>query len=254
MADMNPYKAPESPVADVSVAGGGDPVGVPAGNGWQWIADGFAFFKQQPGMLIGIIVVWFILYFMVGIIPVLGGLATMLLTPVLLGGMMLGFRAMDRGEGLTFNHLFAGFSNNTGNLFVIGVLQLAAFVVIFLIAGLAVGFSMLPAMMMGGRAGSGLSAAGIALAALIVLGLMVPVYMAVWFAPALTVFRNLSALEAMKTSFGACLKNILPFLVYSVVVILLAIGASIPLMLGWLVLGPTLLAAIYTSYKDIFQE
>jgi hypothetical protein len=254
MADMNPYKAPESPVADVFATGGGDAVSVAAGNGWQWITEGFALFRKQPGLWIGIIIVWFIMMALLSIIPFIGGLATMFLTPVFLGGIMLGCKALDRDEPLTFNHLFAGFSTNTSNLIMIGVLELAALVVVFLIVGVIMGFSLLPALLGGGRGATAASMSGLLLAALVMLALMIPVYMAVWFAPALVVFRNLSAMEAMKASFAACLKNIVPFLVYGVIAFVLAIGASIPAMLGWLVLGPTLVAAIYTAYKDIFQE
>jgi hypothetical protein len=32
----------------------------------------------------------------------------------------------------------------------------------------------------------------------------------------------------------------------------LAIVASIPLALGWLVLGPMIVASVYTAYRDIY--
>ena len=38
------------------------------------------------------------------------------------------------------------------------------------------------------------------------------------------------------------------------VVIILAIVATIPMALGWLVLAPVLIAAMYVSYKDIFYH
>jgi uncharacterized membrane protein len=56
----------------------------------------------------------------------------------------------------------------------------------------------------------------------------------------------------MQESFTGCLRNIVPFLVYGVVMLGLGIVACIPLMLGWLVLGPVLAASLYTSYKDIY--
>jgi hypothetical protein len=34
----------------------------------------------------------------------------------------------------------------------------------------------------------------------------------------------------------------------------LAIVASIPLGLGWLLLGPVIIASVYTSYRDIFHS
>jgi uncharacterized membrane protein len=90
------------------------------------------------------------------------------------------------------------------------------------------------------------------LAALVGLALMVPVFMAIWFAPALVVFDGKDAIEAMKQSFAGCLKNIVPFLIYGLVLFVLSILASIPLGLGWLLLGPVLAASVYTGYKDIF--
>ena len=48
------------------------------------------------------------------------------------------------------------------------------------------------------------------------------------------------------------LVNIWPMLVYSLVGIVLAIVATIPFGLGWLVLAPVFAASVYASYKDIF--
>jgi uncharacterized membrane protein len=81
---------------------------------------------------------------------------------------------------------------------------------------------------------------------------MIPVVMAVWFAAPLIVFHERSAVEAMKESFTGCLKNILPFLLYGVIAMLLGILASLPVGLGWLVLGPVIAASVYTSYRDIY--
>jgi uncharacterized membrane protein len=78
--------------------------------------------------------------------------------------------------------------------------------------------------------------------------------MAIWFAPPLVVFHEQGAGEAMKNSFIACLKNIVPFIVYSVILFVAAILASIPFGLGWLVLGPVVAASLYTSYRDVFFE
>ena len=56
----------------------------------------------------------------------------------------------------------------------------------------------------------------------------------------------------MKVSFFGCLKNIVPFLLYGVVMMVLCVVAAIPVMLGYLVLGPVIIASIYTGYRDIF--
>jgi uncharacterized membrane protein len=77
--------------------------------------------------------------------------------------------------------------------------------------------------------------------------------MAYWFAPTLVIFHNMGALDAMRLSFFACLRNLLPFLVYSVISMLLLILAALPLGLGLFIMIPTMTASLYASYKDIFS-
>jgi uncharacterized membrane protein len=89
---------------------------------------------------------------------------------------------------------------------------------------------------------------------LLFLLLYFPLIMAVWFAPALVVLQGAEPWDAMKLSFMGCVRNILPLLIYSIVWCILAIVASIPIMLGWLVFGPVTVASIYASYCDIFEQ
>jgi uncharacterized membrane protein len=81
---------------------------------------------------------------------------------------------------------------------------------------------------------------------------MLPLVMAVWFAPALVALHQMGALEAMKQSFFGCLKNVLPFLLYGVILFIAGVIASITVLLGWLILGPVLAASVYTAYRDIY--
>jgi uncharacterized membrane protein len=77
--------------------------------------------------------------------------------------------------------------------------------------------------------------------------------MALWFAPALVVFRKMPPIEAVKLSTVTVLKNALPFLVYGLIYIVASIVASIPLGLGWFVLLPLSLLTVYVSYRDVFE-
>jgi uncharacterized membrane protein len=92
------------------------------------------------------------------------------------------------------------------------------------------------------------------IAALLFLAFSLPLVMAVWFAPALVVLRGAEPWAAMKLSFSGCMKNVVPFLLYGLIGIPLAIVASIPLMLGWFIVGPVAIASVYTSYCDIFED
>ena len=58
----------------------------------------------------------------------------------------------------------------------------------------------------------------------------------------------------MKASFIGCLKNVLPFLLYSVIALVASAIASVPFLLGWLVLAPVLFASVYTGYRDIYFQ
>lgn len=258
MSTPNPYAAPKATVADAVSPQQGNYVpggrAVPAGNGWTWIAAGWDLFKRQPGMWIAILVVLFVLSIVAAFIPIVGSLALGVLFPVFTGGLMLGCRALDEGGQLEFNHLFAGFRERVGPLVAVGAIYLGVTIVIAVVVGVVTGVGMLGVMSgQGGDAAAMAGAmAGMALAMLVMLALMIPLFMAVWFAAPLVVFHDRGAVDAMKESFTGCLKNIVPFLLYGVILMVLGIVAMIPLGLGWLVLGPVMVASIYTAYRNIY--
>jgi hypothetical protein len=261
MSDSNPYQPPSSPAAPAvpasapGAAFSASARAVDAGRGWEWIAEGFALFKKQPGIWILILIVFVVCAALIHIVPVIGSLAGVLLTQVFMGGLMLGCGALDRGESLEVGHLFAGFKQNTGDLVVLGVLTMVGWIVACIPAIAIVGGGTFMAMMMGGGSPAmNIGAMGLSfvLALLVVLALAVPLYMALWFAPSLIVFNQLKPVDAMKASFFACLKNIVPFLFYGIIMIVLCIIAAITFGLGFLVLGPVAIASIYAGYRDIF--
>ena len=257
MSDMNPYEPPNSGAASAASAAAGNFIAggraVEAGRGWEWIASGFELFKKQPGTWILMLIVMLVCLILIAIVPIIGGLANMLLWQIFIGGAMIGCRALDRGDALEVRHVFAGFKENTSNLVVLGLLALVAWMIVLIPALLMLGGGGFMAAMHGGGVAA-FAALGLTfvLVMLVVLALTIPIYMALWFAPALIVFHNLAAVEAMKASFAACLKNIVPFLLYSVILMVLGMVAAIPFGLGLLILFPVLVASIYTAYRDIF--
>jgi uncharacterized membrane protein len=254
----NPYAAPKAAVADAASAPQGNFVpggrGVAAGRGWDWIVAGWEIFKKQPGAWIGLVVVALVIFVVLAIIPFIGSLALAIVGPVFGGGVMLGCRALDQGGELEIGHLFAGFKDKFGTLAAVGALNLAAQIVIMIIVMLITGASMFSMMGGGGDnpAASVGAVLGMLLGVLIALALMVPVAMAVWFAPALVVLNERGAVDALKESFAGSLKNIVPFLLYGIVLMIAGFIASIPILLGWLVLGPIIAGSIYASYRDIY--
>ncbi len=227
---------------------------VSAGQGWTWIAEGFGLFKKAPGMWIALVIILFVILIVLAFIPLLGAVATFLLMPLFLAGLMLGCQALQGGGGLEVGHLFAGFKEHTGNLIVLGALAIGGWIIVMLPVIAIVGAGTIFGMLRGDAAGAAAMGGSFVLAWLVAMALSIPIYMALWFAPALVVLRGLAPVAAVKESFVGCLKNVVPFLIYSIVLLVLGIVAAIPLGLGWLVLGPVVIASIYVSYRDIYGD
>lgn len=239
---------------------------VEAGRGSAWWGEAWRLFVPGVGPWLLIAILLVVLNVVLTLIPLIGHLAGQILFPIFAGGLMLGCRAIDRGEPLTVGHLFAGFGTRTGPLFLVGVIYCVLAIAIALVVfgfllvffGAAIvsqlwhlqdlqdPWALIPVFRS--------MALAVLVGALVFLLLYLPLLMAVWFAPALVVLRNIEPLEAMRLSFDGCLRNFVPFLLYGLIGVLFAIVASIPLMLGWFVLGPVTIASIYTSYCDIYED
>jgi uncharacterized membrane protein len=255
----NPYQAPSANLHESH--GDGDmtgPVTVPAGHGVNWIGTAWSeHFKLNPLAWIGAFFIFAILSVAVQLIPLLGMFVAALLSPVLTAGMMLGARAQDEGDDFTIGHLFSGFKESTGQLVLVGLFYLIGTIAVFMVAGILMGgsFAMLGMMGAGDPAATEAMAQNpsvMLLPVLVMMMLFIPLLMAYWFAPALVAIDGLSALAAMKLSFIGCIRNVLPFLLYGIVMFVLTIVASIPLLLGLLVLLPVMIASMYTAYRDIY--
>ena len=264
VADVtDPYAAPRAGLVDAAQQGElSGPEGRPVGNGWGWIRRGFWHFRQNPLAWILSIVLWFVLSVLLSIVPFVGSLAITLLSPVILAGFMLGCAAQEHGDNFEISHLFAGFSSSVGQLVLVGLLYLVGLIAIIFI-GTLVGGGVMIGMLGGmeamesadpGAVSSAMGVGSVLLMSLLMLGMSLPLMMACWFAPALIAIEGMSALAAMKMSFVGCLKNILPFLLYGVVVLLLFVVGAIPVGLGLLIVLPIITASVYTSYRDIFYR
>jgi uncharacterized membrane protein len=265
MSTTDPYAAPKATVVDATTSvdadyvPGGQALG--AGAGWDWIAEGWQLFMKQPMMWIGFFIIFVLIFTVSGLIPIAGGIATVVFSPVMTAGLMIACRKLEEGEDLKLDHMFAGFRDRKfGPLVIVGALYLAGtFVIIIAVAlvfGLGLGAGALAGMFKGGTgAEAGLYVGlGIALFVLLVLAMFLPLFMALWFAPPLVVFHDREPVAALKESFSGCLRNIVPFLVYSVLGLFLMLAATLPLMLGWLVLGPVMMGSYYASYRGIFTR
>lgn len=236
---------------------------VAPGHGAAWWSEGWRLFTPAVGVWLLVLLILIALHIVASVIPVVGSVAMQVLNPVFIGGLMLGCRAIDRGNPLTLGHLFAGFSQRTGPLVMVGLIYTGlALLIVALVAAMMVAlfgvaiFRMLTGAVDPSQTGIALDSAVVAvlLGVLFILLLLLPLVMAVWFAPALVMLGGLSPGAALAASFRGCLRNIVPFLLYGLIGLGLAIVASIPFGLGWFVLLPVMTASVYASYCDIFED
>jgi hypothetical protein len=186
---------------------GPEPRTVAAERGASWWSEGWRLFTPGVGMWILAVVILVVVNIGLNFIPVVGPLASQILFPVFAGGLMLGCRAVDRGNPITLAHVFAGFSQRTGPLLVVGViytvLVIAVVVVVAVLLFLFFGAAVIGAIAAAGdpsRLGFTLESMYLAMlvGALLFLALYLPVIMAVWFAPALVMLGGAEPLAAMK--------------------------------------------------------
>lgn len=240
---------------------------VPAKRGMDWILGGFALFRRSPVIWIVLILIYLLIAAALSLLGVFGLILFNLVAPVLIAGFMIGCRELENGEELEIRHLFAGFQQHAPQLITVGGLYMAGFIIIIGIMSTGIDEATMQAIQSGKELtpeeAEAILSGGFLLSWLSGLLLLFPLIMAYWFAPPLAVFHGLSGWAAMKESFKACLRNIAPFFLYSLVLMILLAIASIPMktqatavlsLIALFVMIPTMVASLYMSYKDVYAD
>lgn len=206
-----------------------EPVSASAGEGVDWLKAGWAVISGKVWTFIGALVVMVIIAIVLQLIPKIGGIIYWLLSSVFTAGFAYMFHQKAEGNPVSVGQLFAGFRQYMGQLVLISIWT---FLGLILIAMILFGL----VMMMGG-AGSFQTGTirnpfaffSLRLFILMIVGLLlyIPLMMAQWISPTLVILHGLKAIDAMKLSFQACLKNMLPLLVLGIVAMLMVFGAML---------------------------
>ena len=259
---------------------------VPPGHGLRWAREGLEILSAAPATWLGITVVFILIGVAVSMVP-FAGMMWSVAVPMHTGGLMLGCEALRQGRRLHLRHLFAGFEQpHVQPLAILGALYLAGTIAVFIPAVAVAVIGMMSAMTVGAVSsgpGTALAFAVVGLVMLLVVVASFALAMAVWFAPALVVFDRLTAIDAMKASFHAAWRNILPFLVYVAALLGVGLIAAAPLIAAitlvaanreqdsrlvivliggtglftlscMFLLMPAAWGAMYASYRDVFHE
>ena len=257
MNSDNPYQPPATTLEVTSKKSDDiwafvEPQKVSASRGLKWIGDGFRFFGRNPGVWIGITIVYLLILMVSSFVP----FATNILQPMLVGGLMIGVHGQDNGEELEVKHLFDGFDKFAGQLATLGALILGLMIIFFIAMMILVfiGVAIAAATEQSGNVSP------VVIITMLVIGIPVMfavslVFMSVsWFGPPLIVLHELSVGEAFKMSLLGLKRNLLPIFVFTFFMMLLFMLSVFTLYLGLLVVIPVLMAASYASWKDVFTR
>jgi len=241
---------------------------VDARHGWQWLVQGLVLFRKDPAHWLMLIALLFIGSRVLLAVPYLG-LLVVLITPNFLAGLTHGAQALEQGKPLRLGYLASGFLKNAGHLVTLGGVSLLGhflmLVAMTTVAGAALS-DVVQTMSTGAITQETVAAMRVAAPRLLLsvcvgLAIAVPVMLAVWFAPMLVFFDDVKPGPAMLMSLWACLRNIMPMLVYAIalmgpLLVMMQIGVALtrqPDMGIWM-LAPVLVPSLYASYRDLFVQ
>ncbi len=253
--DDHPYTVP----FDASLRFEVPAASLAAGRGVEWLKDGWALFKASPGMWIVALLIWVGVQFVLGFVPVLGSFVGVLLGPSFAVGVMAFAHGLASNGNAEIGTLFIGFREKLGSLVVLGLVYFVMMLAVIIVGGLlifavlggtAIGHSTNPQQIVASMFSGG--ALPFLLVLTVVASMIVLVVAAYLYAPALVFFTNQTAVDALKQSFGACLRNWLPLTVFGLLSIPIFLVGVLPFGLGLLIVIPVLFAANYASFRDMF--
>ena len=174
-----------------------------------------------------LLLAYYVIQLLVSVVPIVGPLAMMVGRPVFTVGFLAAAWTQQRGGVPEIRHLFRGFQTNLRALVPIGVVLVIGTTLAVLATALVDGGALLDAITASGRPDEALVAnARVEAAMLFGIACALPTLLAVWFAPALVVFQDCGARQALATSLRAALANWRPLTVYGI--LLFFYGAVLP--------------------------
>lgn len=228
---------------------------VGASRGAEWISCGWKLFKSNIGLWLLISLAFLALNILLSLVPIIGPFVSTLLTPALVAGFLHGASLVAKGESLQFADLFKAFrSERINGLLILGVAQFSLSILAGLILLSAMGPSVMEAMRSGGASVSH-SMGDVPLLGLLATSLLLALFsMAMLYAPALVYFHGVPATDALLTSFKASFTNIGALSVFGLILFGLGILAAMTFGLGFIVLLPVVMCAVYCSFREMFES
>lgn len=232
-----------------------EPRSCSAGSGVKWLTEAAKLFKKQWLLWIGISLFYLALIMVTQLSEYTSFIISLLSVPFM-AGFIYGAATQATGGELKFGHLFAGFKTHFFPLIILTLLYCLALIILVMIAVLFIaGLSSVGIVFVdSSRYGESQVLEIIGLSLLMIL-MIIPAIMSIFFAPALVVLHDVKPLKAMEMSFRGCLRNIVPIIVYLIVgTIVFLVGSVITLAVGVVALIPIFMITYYTSYRDVWTD
>lgn len=228
----------------------------------QWFKQGWEIFMHAPIQWVLMLLVFFALSIVLNFIPFIGPLALLIITPALWAGLFICADKANKQENFKVMDLFSVLQDSSirNPFLILGGISILFQITIWLLgmagmlAGSHVGAMTTDGQMAGSDMGvlalsGGMSIFGI----LLVLIIAITYTLAMVYAIPLLLFSKIGIKDALLLSLKAGFSNIVPMLLAGIIFFILIFIAMIPLGLGFLVLVPVSIGAVYTSYLDIFD-
>ena len=226
---------------------------VSASRGVAWLSQGFELFRRHPLAWIGICTGWLLITFGLIVIPIVGGVLANFLQPVFFASFAITAFRQASGEPVALGDLFQGFRRNVRALVNLGALLLIAEIAIFFLMAL-LGLPMTTAGDRQFTMGEYVDALdGKEWILALGVGLTVIVKGALWFAPPLIAFHDMSTTHAVRWSVYAAIANLGTMITYGAVLLGLFVLGILPWGVGLLVVIPVMAISSYFGYREVFE-
>jgi uncharacterized membrane protein len=232
-----------------------------AARGWIWVKQGYQLIMLNPLMAISLALISALAMFTALRMPAIGPLLAVLLIPILLAGYMRVCRALEEEETVELAHLFEGFRKHTSRLAALGGFLMMGMLVSSMVM-VAVGGEALRTLLENVNTANdpqllveAMMTAGSGVTFSLVLGffLVCVLMLAFQYAPMLVFFNDLQPLAALRTSLAGSLRNLIPYIVYNLILQFIALVLAIlPYSIGLIIILPLGLTSLYVSYRNIF--
>ena len=224
-----------------------------AARGAYWLIEAFDLFRRRPLAWIGLCSGWIVITFGLILVPFIGGVVANFLQPVFFASFAITAFRQVAGEPVLMGDLFSGFRRNARALVNLGAILLMAQILIFMLMW-AVGLPTAPP----NDESFTMSDYVTALKGkewILAVGFLLTVVVkgALWFAPPLLAFHDMSMSQAIRWSVFAAISNLGTMIVYAFLLGVAVLAGLMTWGLAFFVVIPVMAISTFIGYREVFE-